>query len=569
MPKAFFTIALLFSCLLSSAQKTTVRWGEEFKMRKGSTDLTVVFADKSGVYLEEGHLALKSYYVIGASLRSSAKLIKLDQNLNEIFTVSFDKELKGKEFIQFFVLKGKIWLFASEELKKEGQFIVHAAEVTPSSGVLSSTWKTVTTLPREKKSDRIQFKIAPGADSLSMTMVTTMMGNEKEILRVEKFDAALKSTGPAAEISNEFDRNTYKLEDVIYTSQDRIIVVGRTYEYREGKKKKDKFLDFVKYNVRMYDQAGKQLTDLDTDVEGKWITSTKVVQQQNRDLIVASFYSEDKKAKKLDGMMVQRLNSLTGAVVSTTNKKLDHSLLDTGADEDDDQSDDTETKAERKERQKLEQMKDEGEEFSAYMKFRQIFYTADGGLLVVAEQYHNYTTSSYTYTPGTSGRPGSSTYRVYDIYECGEILMCKLDAASKIGWLKVLPKMQREVLEGGSGAALSYFASSNLPFYAGFGAMQVKDKVMLFFNDIKSNGAVTQAGQRIKKTTRFGRSDCFAVSIDPTTGALTRKVIFSNSDNPTAMPRLGSVINNEMYLIGKDDKALGKSKVAIAKLTVK
>ena len=148
--------------------------------------------------------------------------------------------------------------------------------------------------------------------------------------------------------------------------------------------------------------------------------------------------------------------------------------------------------------------------------------------------------------------------------------MCKLDASSNIGWLKILPKMQREVLQGGgSSIAVSYFSSSNLPFYAGFGAMQVKDKVMLFLNDIKSNGGVTQAGQRIRKTSSFGSSDCFVISIDPVTGNLTRKVMFSNSDNPTAMPRLGTIVNNDMYFIGKDDKTFGKSKVAIAKLTVK
>ena len=30
------------------AQKPKVQWGDEFKMRKGSTDLEVVYADNSG-----------------------------------------------------------------------------------------------------------------------------------------------------------------------------------------------------------------------------------------------------------------------------------------------------------------------------------------------------------------------------------------------------------------------------------------------------------------------------------------------------------------------------------------
>ncbi|HEY0680047.1 MAG TPA: hypothetical protein VGD17_17300, partial [Chitinophagaceae bacterium] len=63
-----FKLLLLLTILgLSSlAQKPKVKWGDEFKMRKGSTDLEVIYADKSGAYLQEGHLAMKTYFVIGA-----------------------------------------------------------------------------------------------------------------------------------------------------------------------------------------------------------------------------------------------------------------------------------------------------------------------------------------------------------------------------------------------------------------------------------------------------------------------------------------------------------------------
>src|SRR5262245_8378120 len=112
-------ILLSVISLPTYAQKPKVQWGDEFKMKKGSTDLEVVYADKSGVYLQEGHLALKSYFVIGATLRSSATLIKLDKNLAEIYRSEFNKELRGKEFEQFFVLQDKMYMFASDYNKKE------------------------------------------------------------------------------------------------------------------------------------------------------------------------------------------------------------------------------------------------------------------------------------------------------------------------------------------------------------------------------------------------------------------------------------------------------------------
>ena len=101
-----FVVLVLFG-LNSFAQKSSVQWGEEFKLRRGSTDLEVIHGDNSGVYLEEGHLALKSYIVIGATARSSATLVKRDKNLSELYRHDFNKELKGKEFVQFFVLQNK------------------------------------------------------------------------------------------------------------------------------------------------------------------------------------------------------------------------------------------------------------------------------------------------------------------------------------------------------------------------------------------------------------------------------------------------------------------------------
>jgi hypothetical protein len=34
------------------------------------------------------------------------------------------------------------------------------------------------------------------------------------------------------------------------------------------------------------------------------------------------------------------------------------------------------------------------------------------------------------------------------------------------------------------------------------------------------------------------------------------------------MPRLGSVISDEMYLVGKDDRTFGRSKIAVAKISI-
>src|SRR5580658_6004234 len=88
-----------------------VTWGDEFKMHKGSTDLAILQVDKSGIYMEESHEALKSYFVIGATMRKSSTLVKLDANMAEQYRNDFDKELRGKEFDRLFFIKDKLYLF--------------------------------------------------------------------------------------------------------------------------------------------------------------------------------------------------------------------------------------------------------------------------------------------------------------------------------------------------------------------------------------------------------------------------------------------------------------------------
>jgi len=70
-----------------------------------------------------------------------------------------------------------------------------------------------------------------------------------------------------------------------------------------------------------------------------------------------------------------------------------------------------------------------------------------------------------------------------------------------------------------------------------------------------------------KKETYFRHSDCFNLTLDAVTGKYTRKVFFSNKDVPTAMPRMGAMVGSSLYIVGRDDRIFGRTKVAVAKIT--
>ena len=565
------TVLLLSLCLsmFAFSQKPKVQWGDEFKLHKGSTDLDVVYSDNSGVYLQESHFAMKSYFVIGASYRNSSTLVKLDKNLSEIYRNDFNKELRSRQFGQFFMLQDKMLLLAYEFDKHKNVLTLSVAEVDKNTGQLNGDWQMLTEFQKDSKKDDINYRVALNADSTKMVIVSSVEGKSKNTYQVQEFDKNYKPSKPVI-ISNEFDPKTFELEDVLYSDQKKITMVGRIYRYEDGKKKKSKFLDFQNYNIRMYDESGMQIAEINTEINGKWLMSTKLVEKKGKDLVLAAFYSNTKKGKTIDGLLLQRIDPETGKVLLTKEKEINNSLLSTVSDatDTDDVDNDKETKAERKEREKLESIKDEGEGFSRYMQFRDIFYTTDNGVLILAEKYHHYyyTTSSYVSSGTGSGHWES---RTYSAYESGDLMICKLDAEGNGMWMKVLPKDQHEsiqVASGGQGISTSYFFSTNMPFYSGYGAIEKNNSLYIFFNDNPKNSGVTQPGQKVKTATRFGKSDCFLLTLNETTGNYSRSVFFSNEEQPTAMPRLGSVTGDMMYIIGKTDRTLSKTKIAVARI---
>jgi hypothetical protein len=571
----YLAIILLFIAKASFAQTPTVTWGEEFKLKKGSSDLTVIHTDNTGVYVKESHMALKSYFLIGATLRESASLIKLDKNLTEVYHNDFNKELRGKEFEQLYFIANKLYLIASDYDKRAKTLSLFGAEIDKNTGELGGEWQEITSWQKEEKNDDINFKINYNADSSAMVIVSSILGKVQNNFQIRQFSPQLKSNYASINITNEFDAKTFELEDVLYTTNGNVMVVAKIYEYEEGKKKKNKFLQFKNYNIRMYDKTGKQIKEINTDIADKWLVSTKVVQIPAKELILAAFYSNTKKGKEINGMLVQRINAQTGDVISTNQKEINTALITTLTDDtataDDD---DEESKKEKKERESLEKIQKEEEGFSKYMRFRNIIYTQDKGLIILAEKYDSYTHTSTYYSSG--GINGQGTWRTttYQIYECGDLMMSKVDETGTIKWLQVLPKEQREIIQTGSTTGLigtnNYFLNGfNFPFYAGFGVLPATNKINIFFNDNKKNVNVLQLGQKVQRIGTFRKTDCFAISLDVNTGKYTRTVLFSNNDVPTAMPRLGALLGNDFYLVGREDRIFGKTKIAIAKISLK
>ena len=127
--KKFLLLAFIsIYCIGLHAQNYRLTWGEEIKLKKGTADLDVISADKTGLFFTEERKK-NSISFLGSGTTSSYRLTKLDQNFSEQFDKEYKRELKGLDFHSFDRMGDDIYMFASDYDRKEKAFSVLGAKI--------------------------------------------------------------------------------------------------------------------------------------------------------------------------------------------------------------------------------------------------------------------------------------------------------------------------------------------------------------------------------------------------------------------------------------------------------
>jgi hypothetical protein len=562
--KPFLYPALACLAISSICQaQTKATWVEEFRMHYGSTGLSVLYADKSGEYLEETHDAHHMGF-FGVGSRPSSSIVKLTPALTEVYHNDFDKELRGKEFQRFLFINNKLYLFASDNTQRGENTMLFASEVDKNTGHLKQEWQYIYQWKKAEHAEKLVFKIVPNYDSTRLILTATYEGKGTNRYELQTLDEDLKPMGDPMVITNEFDPKTFVVEDFVCTPNGNEVVVGRTYEYAEGRSKRDKNLEFKSYNIRIYDPKGQQIKELATDVGNKYYVTSKVMQIRN-ELVLAAYYCNSRDRKEINGLLVQRIDPATGNILMSAQKEISAASITLVEDDDDD-------------KKEVKPKGDNDDGLGANLRFNKFYFTPDNGLIILAEKTKRW--MSYSTTPaGGSGMGTLQTTTTEAHYECGDVYISKISAQGNIDWLHVIPKNQVETVVLGESMGFTYgfsittdyyFSNSwSYPLFAGVGSISGKTNLHLFFNDYQKNADVLEPGKHIKRVFTFGRTSCYEVTLDMITGKYTKKELFSNKDIPNAMPRLGIEWDKCLYMTGKESGFMGKTHIAVGKLVCK
>jgi hypothetical protein len=566
----------LLLCMLTSmarAQTYSVQWGEEMKLKKGSMDFDIVNADETGVYVLEGKLKMKSYFVIGATYGTTYKLIKFDKNYNEVYQQEYRKELKGLNFKSIQFLKNDMFLFADDYTRKEKKYTIYGMKLDRKTGAPMGEMNELASFQLESKKDDFDYSFTPSPDSSAWLLVGDVSTDMNTAISINTFDRNLARKG-STQINLVFDPKSFVLEDVLPTADNKFLILGKQYEMVPTGKRNKTARTFTKYVFSKYDSKGKKEMDLPTDVSSHYAMSGKAIYFPNGELAMAGFYSNNPKKTEVNGFFLHKVDVLTGTILQSSYKEISADMLDQAVDDNNDLDDDQ--KKQKKEEEKAKDKVGDDDGISRDFIIRGVeFNPVTRSLVLVAElsQFRFYTTSYYNSTSKTW------EYRNHYNYTNSDVLVINTNSQGQIEWINTLPKRQIETItsSGGGGAGIyfssdvsGYFArGGGMPFYSSFGYMLRENKLIFLLNDHQQNAGVRKLGDKLKSVTNFRKSVAYAVSLDLKTGQFTRKLLLSNEDDPVLMPRFSFVVDRDFYLPAMKMKALGKTEFKIGKVTVK
>jgi hypothetical protein len=579
MKRLFGICVCILIASIGFTQSYRITWGDEIKLKKGTTDLDIIHADNTGLYFTESRMVMKSYFLIGASYGENQKLIKFDKNYNEVFDKEYKKELKGLSFHSFQAMDGDIYMFATDYEKKEKTFKVYGARLDKSSGDLVGDFAELGAYQLESKRDDFEMKMKPIRNGKNFLMVSNVSGKEKVSLGVSLLDKTLRVKERTI-INLAQNVEEFSLQDVEYTADNKIVLLGKEYEATQVGKKKRKRYVFKQYAMMIYSNKGEKESDIALNSGDRFVISGKMIEQNDGTLMLAGFYSNTSKKSDLNGFFINKIDPIRGSLTLSSFKEINSGML--GKNYEEDASDEDDDTKEAKKTSKKAKDDDEEDEFPNEFIIRSVdINPADNSIIITSEvsQYrHSVYTRSY-YNSAT--RTYQTTTEHVHTFTNEDILLINADKDGNIKWLNAIPKSQMEQIRNtstGYGYGFSYgydygsfFArGGGMPYYSSYASILNNNKLILILNDHTSNNIIPKYGDKVKRAYNFKKkTNVYGVTVDLATGNMTKKFISENNTDAILMPRHGYVVGNEVVVPSWRMHAMAKTELKFAKITVR
>jgi hypothetical protein len=470
----FLSLFLSFSASLPSFAQTNlakVKWGEEFKMGRGTRLNSVIGYDSKGI------IALESKYSFLGGLKYH--LLRFDENFNIDKAVELDmSEGRNDKTLELPLMLGSnLALFSSFVNEKHKKRYYFVQSIDKKTLALKRDIRKIAEVDYSGKfkSNTGSMRYAVSRDSSKVLLYFNhpYRKGDPETFGFTVIDKDLNELW-TRDVTLPYNDELFEVKGQKIDNQGNIYVFGKLY--------KDRVRDRVNgkanytYQVFTYSKDSKNPVQYPVELDDRFITDMQIAILDNLDVVCAGFYSE-RSTYGIKGAYYLTIDGMDKKIKSKNFKEFPLDFL-------------TQNTSRYQERRILRKVENgDGYELANY-DLDKLIVRGDGGCVLIGEQYYVTTQTYYNYA-------SRSSQTVY-YYNYNDIIVVNINPNGEIAWAEKVPKQQTSVNDGG------YFLSYTMA--------TVRDKLFFIFNDDARN--IGNPGDGRLRTYSGYRTEIALASVD-------------------------------------------------------
>jgi hypothetical protein len=481
MKKLQLSFLLIAGFLISQSQTIDVKWGNETKVPVAEKLTSVFEGPENSIYISRVN---EREGAGGGIVKSTHYIEKYDNACNlkfakEIELPKFNKE-QVKHKATVFVGK-KLYALAKCMNEDEKTNYLLATEINQTTGE-SAPLKSIVDLKHNGDYNDFEFRSSINNEKLLVYC--------KEVVEKEasaKFDLWVLNENlvPEAKASLTFPYPDDKLRIANY-SLDKSGTIFFLCSIKS---------DINKYSLFAYSVAKKELTEIKLDLNSRICSEiTMRHNEKNNSVFICGLY-KDNIESPVKGTFFFEIDRSTLKTVRSNYGEVSAQLMDS-------------FKTEREERKDKEPMA---------FHIGYVFFTEDGGNIIIAEQNH------MRIKYASSGTGSTSTHYTYIDRS---LLVLKADKTGKTEWGSIVPKLQ--------------VSFPHTALFSGYYAAHYNNAVYIIFNDNPEN--LSKTDNKDVEDYKLGKKGCVTLATIDKNGKVKRTISMQEAERLSTVLAPGSTI---------------------------
>ncbi|MCH2197209.1 MAG: hypothetical protein MK081_00375 [Flavobacteriales bacterium] len=483
--KQIICLLVVLVNLSALAQKSPVTWTDSYKIQRRENVIRMLGAHGDDFFVYKGITGKEPEHRIEVLDKASMKL----KSSASLTLPTIDGE--ETRFYQLMMVDGRLLLITSFIEKRSDIRSLYGTWMNKEGQALDlPVLLSQITLNRRNENQTFGIQLSEDSSMVFIYNESTLDRRSNERFSFKVVDLDLETVWKK-ELELPYRSELLEINQYLLDSKGQLHMMSGIASDKRNNTQNERRLSEKRYIVISFDPVANKVKELEVDLGDKWVTATTFAIDDQGDLAIGGFYSNDRYFS-IAGSFFFRVSAETKKVISSGLEPFETSFL---------------------KKFMSDRRADRGDELNDFY-FDHMVRRPDGGATLVAEQY--YIVSRYR-SDITTGRQ-----EIINYYHYNDIILVDVAADGKVNWTNRIAKEQ--------------ISSNDKGPYSSYALTADQDSIYILFNDDPANEEyLKQNPENSPKTLNSLKSSVvtkIAVGLD---GTMTRETMFKSKKEETVL----------------------------------